>query len=210
MKLSNEVNEIAAALSKAQGQIKNAIMDSQNPHLKNKYANLASVTEAIKEALAKNDIAYVQNPLIDKPDGLVGCNVVLFHKSGQWIEFDPLWCKPARGLGPQDVGASMTYLRRYTLSSAVGVTQGAEADDDGETASGRPPKQRQAPQLNDRVQNMLARLAEVNVSREDIEDELNRSVNDFDDYEFGEARKIYEQRRAMIAAKTKQQFEVES
>lgn len=137
MRWSEQINEIAAALAQAQGDIKNAIMDSQNPHLKNKYANLASVTDAIKSALSRNGIGYVQNPHMNFADGLVGVNVLLMHKSGQFMEFDPLWCKPARGFAPQEIGSVMTYLRRYTLSSAVGVTQGADADDDGERGEGR-------------------------------------------------------------------------
>jgi hypothetical protein len=209
MRFSDQINEISAALATAQGEIKNAVMDSQNPHLKNKYANLASVTDAIKVALSHNGISYVQNPHVSAADGLVGINVILMHKSGQWLEFDPLWCKPMKGLGPQDVGAAMTYLRRYTLSSALGVTQGAESDDDGETASGRGTKQRQREPQNERVTNMLARLAEVGMTRENVEDEIGMPAGDFDDKEFAEAKAIYDRKRAMLSGKAKQQFEVE-
>jgi hypothetical protein len=212
MKWSEQLNEFSAALATAQGEIKNALMDSQNPHLKNKYANLASVTDAIKAALSKHGISYVQNPHINAADGLVGVNVLLLHKSGQWLEFDPLWCKPAKGLGPQDIGAAMTYLRRYTLSSAVGVTQGAEADDDGETASGRGTKQRQKDPTDQtqatRVANMLSRLAEVQISEDDIIYALGMPLADFGDHEFAEAKRIYDQEKAKAAASVKNKFEV--
>jgi len=210
MKWSEQINEISAALAQAQGEIKNALMDSQNPHLKNRYANLASVTDAIKASLSKNGISYVQNPHINAADGLVGVNVLLLHKSGQWLEFDPLWCKPAKGLGPQDIGAAMTYLRRYTLSSAVGVTQGAEVDDDGETASGRGTKQRQkdTPDHKQRVTNMLSRLAEVSLTEDDITYALGMPLEDFGDHEFTEAKTIYDQEKAKASLAAKTKFEV--
>lgn len=48
MERSEQINELAAALAKAQAQIRAATKDSTNPHFKSKYADLASVWDAIR------------------------------------------------------------------------------------------------------------------------------------------------------------------
>jgi hypothetical protein len=60
MKTSEQINEIAGALAKAQVGVKSALKDSVNPHFKSKYADLSAVKDAIGDCLSKNDIAVVQ------------------------------------------------------------------------------------------------------------------------------------------------------
>lgn len=129
MNTSEQINEIAAALAKAQGKIKTALKDSTNPHFRSKYADLASVREACADALTSNDIAVVQ------AHGFDGSNVTLttrlVHKSGQWLESVYL-IKPTKE-DPQGYASATTYARRISLSSMVGVV--ADEDDDGNAAS---------------------------------------------------------------------------
>jgi hypothetical protein len=131
MNTSEHINEIAAALAKAQSKIKTAIKDSTNPHFRSKYADLASVREACADALSTNDIAVVQ------AHGFDGAHVTLttrlVHKSGQWLESVYL-IKPTKE-DPQGYASATTYARRISLSSMVGVV--ADEDDDGNAASQR-------------------------------------------------------------------------
>src|SRR5688572_12475914 len=86
MKTSEAINEIAAALAKAQGEIEGAQKGNINPHFKSKYADLAAVWDACREPLAKHAIAVLQ-PLCH----VEGRNVTvtrLVHASGQWLEDD--------------------------------------------------------------------------------------------------------------------------
>ena len=140
MNTSEQINEIAAALAKAQSKIKTAVKDSTNPHFRSKYADLASVREACADALSANDIAVVQ------AHGFDGAHVTLttrlVHKSGQWLESVYL-IKPTKE-DPQGYASATTYARRISLSSMVGVV--ADEDDDGNAASQRngnhaPPQQ---------------------------------------------------------------------
>lgn len=62
MKTSDNINELAAALSAVQGQMRPAQMNAINPFLKNKYADLNSVIESVKLLLAENGLSYVQMP----------------------------------------------------------------------------------------------------------------------------------------------------
>jgi len=48
MRNSENINEIATAMSKAQAQMKPALKDSVNPHFKSKFSNLTSVWESMR------------------------------------------------------------------------------------------------------------------------------------------------------------------
>lgn len=130
MEQSETINELAAALSKAQGQIKGALKDSANPFFKSKYADLSSVWEACREPLSANGLAVIQTTC-DSPNG-VSVVTTLAHSSGQWIR-GHMTLEP-KDKTPQGYGSSITYARRYALAAIVGV---APEDDDGNAASGK-------------------------------------------------------------------------
>lgn len=128
---SEQINEIAEALARAQGLIKGAKKDSSNPFFKSSYADLASVRDACHEHLSNAGIAVVQTPSV-ADDGRVAVTTMLIHKSGQWMR-DTLIAQP-KDDGPQAMGSVITYLRRYSLAAFVGV---APEDDDAEAGEGR-------------------------------------------------------------------------
>ncbi len=129
MKTSEQINEIAAALAAAQGEMKNPLKDSDNPFFKSKYADLAANIDAAKPALAKHGIACVQNAY--NVDGAIAVTTRLIHASGQWIETDALMATP-KDTAPQSVGTCVSYMRRYQFGPAVGL---AGEDDDGNASS---------------------------------------------------------------------------
>jgi ERF superfamily len=136
MNQSQSIAALAAALAKAQGQMRGAKKDSDNPFFKSKYADLGEVWNACRDALASNGISIIQTPDGDTPETM-SLVTTLAHASGEWISGKyPI--KPIK-LDPQGIGSAITYARRYALAAMVGV---ASEDDDGESASGRqaPPK----------------------------------------------------------------------
>jgi hypothetical protein len=128
---SQEVTELAKALAVAQSQIEGATKGKTNPHFRSRYADLTSVWEACREPLTKNGLSVVQQPIVDET-GSVGVVTTLLHQSGQFMR-STLWMKPERP-GPQAAGSCITYARRFSLASFVGV---CPEDDDGEKAEGR-------------------------------------------------------------------------
>jgi hypothetical protein len=135
---SETINELAAALSKAQGKITGALKDSANPFFKSKYADLASVWDACRASLSENGLAVVQFPESD--DSGLYVITTLTHSSGQWMR-SRLRLTP-KDDSPQAAGSAITYGRRYALASAVGV---AQVDDDGNAASATGQKPDQKP-----------------------------------------------------------------
>jgi hypothetical protein len=128
MRRSDTIAALSSALSKAQGAIKAAAKDAENPHFKSRYADLASVWDACRDPLAKNELAVIQLP--STSDSKVHIVTLLTHSSGEWIE-ETLVLTPGADT-PQGVGSAITYGRRYGLSAMVGVAP--DDDDDGEAA----------------------------------------------------------------------------
>lgn len=134
MKKSDSIASLAAALAIAQGQMKGAIKDSANPFFKSKYADLASVVEAIRVAFSLNGLSYIQTVEPSDKDE-VRVETTLLHSSGEWIACGVL-SLPVSKADAQGYGSALTYARRYSLSAAVGV---APEDDDGNAASAAKP-----------------------------------------------------------------------
>jgi hypothetical protein len=113
------LNELAAALAKAQGAMNNASMNRINPHFKSKYADLAALWDAVRKPLSENGLSVVQ---IIRDGSL---HTMLLHTSGQRLCSDYPLPATAR---PQEMGSALTYARRYSLSALVGIA--ADEDDD--------------------------------------------------------------------------------
>jgi ERF superfamily len=129
--MSDSINELAAALAKAQARIEGATKDGLNPHFRSRYATLASVWDAARAPLGENGLSVVQGTSAD--GATVKITTLLLHASGQWIE--DVLTLTAQQDTPQGVGSAISYGRRYGLSAMVGVT--ADSDDDAEAAQGR-------------------------------------------------------------------------
>jgi hypothetical protein len=141
MNRSESIGKLAAALARAQAELRPAIKDAQNPHLKNRYADLASCWDACREVLPKNGLAVIQGGTMGEDGPML--STMLVHESGEWVEgFTPLIYGDAKGLNPmQALGSAWSYAQRYGLRGVTGLT--AE-DDDGQGA-GHPPKRAMPP-----------------------------------------------------------------
>jgi hypothetical protein len=150
MPQSENINELAAALAKAQGLMTAAAMDKTNTHFKTKYATLSSVLEAIRKPLTDNGIAVTQTT--ELRDGAFCLVTRLAHSSGQWLAGEYLL--PAN-VSPQQLGSALTYARRYSLSAIACIA--ADEDDDAEGAR----KEGQVAQMPKRENPHVTRLEDV-------------------------------------------------
>jgi hypothetical protein len=125
MNKSESIKELASALAKAQGELKNPAFDSKNPHFKSQYASLVSVREAVIPVLNRHGLVVTQLP--KAADGVAGCETVLMHISGEWVSetlLIPLEKQNAHG-----AVSAITYCRRTALQAFAGVV--GDDDDDG-------------------------------------------------------------------------------
>ena len=130
IKMTFPCNNLLDALSKMQAVLDNAKKESDNPFFKSRYADLAQCLQTAKKPMADNGLSISQHCTFDGQ--FVQCVTVLGHSSGQMMISTlnvPVARKDAQG-----IGSSITYARRYALSSIIGLTQ---KDDDGEGSVGR-------------------------------------------------------------------------
>ena len=129
MKQSEKINELAIALSKARTTFKPVEKDGTNPHFRSKYASLESIVKATEPSLTKNGLLLIQLP--DMIDGKPVLVTTLIHtESGQSLStYAPLL--PVKQ-DSQSLGAAITYMKRYSWATIVGLP-GTDIDDDGES-----------------------------------------------------------------------------
>lgn len=152
MRTSARIDQIAAALSKAQSTMEAAKKESVNPFFHSRYAGLAEVWDTCRKPLTDNGLCFVQSiasaqeegsltiqvPTKNKAGDIVGSHEVpciwltvtsrLLHTSEQW--FEDSVSIPVEA-DPQSIGKNTTYIRRYAMMALCGV---APEDDDGEAA----------------------------------------------------------------------------
>ena len=126
---SESIACLAAALAKAQAELTNpekslvaTIRPSPGEAERSfRYAPLSSGLEIVRKTLSQYEIATVQTTSIDDAAGIVRLSTVLAHASGEWIASDWPVCPIAETERPQHMGAVLTYARRYSLFTLVGI-----------------------------------------------------------------------------------------
>ena len=127
---SEQINELAAALAKAQAEFSAVPKDSQNPFFKSSYAALPEVVKTATPVLAKHGLAVSQFISVDD-NGNDALMTYLIHSSGQYIAHTMKLHLIKDD--PQGQGSAVTYARRYSYMAALGLV--ADVDDDGNAAS---------------------------------------------------------------------------
>ena len=128
MQLSEKFDLVLPALHKARSMFVKVKKDRQNSHLKNRYATLDAVLDAITPALMDNDLMLMQDGSRIENNTL-RVETTVMHTSGQWVKY--FFDIPIVKNDPQGVGSAFTYGRRYAAAAAFGLSQ---ADDDAQIA----------------------------------------------------------------------------
>lgn len=138
MQASESINELAAALAKAQGEFPQVKRD-KTVNVKMKaggtytfsYAPLESILRSIVPCLSAYGLAVVQS--FGATEGRPYVETRIIHSSGQWISCQ-IPVIVSDDAGPQELGSATTYARRYGVSLIVCMS--ADDDDDANAASG--------------------------------------------------------------------------
>lgn len=130
--MSEKFDIVLMQLMKAKNQMGTAVKkDAANPFHKSRYATLGAHLELSESVLAEHGLIMLQT-VNGTHDKAILIATLCHPGSGQWIRsYMPL---PNPKGDSQGLGASITYMRRYSINTMLGLN--AE-DDDGETAAGR-------------------------------------------------------------------------
>lgn len=127
MQKSESIKNIAKAIMTFHLKVGKVNKDATNPFLKNRYASLSNILDAIQIPLAEAGLTFVQFPT-----GENGLSTILMHaESGEFImgNYD---MTPVKN-DPQGRGSVITYQRRYALGAILGLN--IDDDDDGNQGS---------------------------------------------------------------------------
>lgn len=115
---------IYAKLFEAKKTVGTIVKDSKNPFFKSNYLSLNGLIDAVEVVLLNNDLVLLQ-PI---KDNLVVTQIIDIE-TGNMVESS---MQLPNIQDPQKLGSAITYYRRYTLQSLLGLQ--AE-DDDGNVAT---------------------------------------------------------------------------
>lgn len=196
LEMSNDINEIALALSKFQGSLSPVTYDksvdmngfskktNKKYTINYKYLSFPELLRVTRKPLSDNELAFTQLPF--------SCNnksfliTLLTHSSGQFF----------RGTmeiknnvdDPQAMGSSMSYSKRYSLAGILGIA--ADDDDDGQMANiAREEKEQAALEKQQKIERELKEKKDLEIKTKisNIElrfeqctnlDELSKTFND--------------------------------
>ena len=112
-------------LFEAKKEIGKITKDSKNPFFKSNYLSLNGLLDAVEEVLAKQELILLQ-PIVD---GKVITRITDTEDNKELV-YSEIELPSIQD--PQKLGSAITYYRRYTLQSLLGLQ--AE-DDDGNSAT---------------------------------------------------------------------------
>ena len=127
---SSSIGNLAAALAKAQVELVNPeksmvatmLADGKGAAKQTfRYAPLSGGLDIVRKTLGQHEIATVQATAIDHAAGIVKVTTKLAHSSGEWIASDWPVCSLEDIASPKQMGAALTYARRYGLFALVGI-----------------------------------------------------------------------------------------
>lgn len=159
---SENIGELLAALSKAQGELKPASKGKSNPFFKTAYADLTSVWHACREPLAKHGLSIIQLVQAFECESGFAMMTMIGHSSGEWIKsLCPMILDKKNAQG---MGSAISYYRRYIMSSMLGIVTEDEDDDGNEASKYEEPKKESAKVISSQ------QLAHLNTMLDKVKD----------------------------------------
>ena len=128
MKTSNEIKTLLTKLFAVKQKMGKLKKDSDNPFFKSSYADLNQHIDEVEPLLTEQKLLLLQPVNRDEVT-----TTIFDTESGQWISSTI----QINGKDMQQLGAAVTYGRRFTLGSLLAMQA---VDDDGNFASGKTEK----------------------------------------------------------------------
>lgn len=159
MRRSDTIAELSKALTKFQKSAPKIVKDKtakvptkNGSEYSYKYADLSTIWDAIRGALADNELSVAQSPTTLQGDEAL--TSLIMHSSGEWIE-ETMKLKVVQD-SPQGQGSAITYARRYMLCAMLGIV----ADDDTDARDHKPATPVQKKRIFDTAKKVMPELGE--------------------------------------------------
>ncbi len=160
MNKSESIKKLLGALAKAQQEFEVVRHDEENPYYKSRYASLGAVIASCRPILQKYGLTVIQPS--HGVNGEAGIETIIFHaESGEWLSSVAMVALPPNTKKPgEEAGKAITYLRRYSLQSLLGVYSGD--DDDLQSSGSKKATQKQQAPLSEGDGNVTPKWVVAN------------------------------------------------
>lgn len=198
MNQSTSVTELLKSLVVIQSELPTMPKSSQAYGYK--YADLDTITQAIKPILARHNVAYMQT-LTETANGLQAITTRVFNDKGEYIEDTTKLpeIQSGKNNAAQTLGMSITYMRRYALCAMLGITSDEDTDCNVQQPA---PRQAYTQQPKTQSQGFTPKGGETTAEEKGIIKSLVDSVYPNGQAVFTQDEKIaYSQRRKDLTAK---------
>ena len=140
MKKSEEISELAKALSETQKDLKDVYKGTAGYGYN--YATLDRVYDEVRPKMTANGLSLTHEKSFNREQNTIELRSMLLHTSGQWIEYyGSLPFVAMKQMNDyQASGSGFTYLERYQTSAIFGIT----SDEDNDGTEKKPTKQSNA------------------------------------------------------------------
>jgi uncharacterized protein YeeX (DUF496 family) len=129
--MSSSIARLATAQAKIQKEIKDLPKESKG--FAHKYTTLDKLLQYVRPLLSKHGISFIQMPCGDNEN--VGVVTLYMHTSGEYIS-NKIETQIIQAQNKyQSMGSAITYFKRYSLASFVGIA--SEEDTDGNVKGGQ-------------------------------------------------------------------------
>lgn len=167
METSAETAEIYKRLAVFNGKVSTIPKGKDNPFFKSKYADLPTIWQAISQPLNEAGLVVIQSVGhehgVTQTDDVITTRVVE-PDSGQYIEDTAILHLVPDGsdrITPQAHGSAVTYMRRYSLVTILGLI--CDVDDDGNSGSALDDTTSERPVTQRRTRRTKAEIAAAKV-----------------------------------------------
>ena len=131
VQMSESIKNIATAQLALQSEIKDIAKDSTGYGYN--YTSFDKLVQYLRPLLSKHGISFIQMPVSNEFDdeaARIGLATLYMHTSGEWIISNMLSpILDSKGMNMyQSIGSAITYFRRYSLSSFVGIASEEDID----------------------------------------------------------------------------------
>ena len=135
--MSETRKEIVKALAKARQSFKPVKKSAKNPQYHSEYATFDDIMASVEQALCENEL-ILHFTEVQTTEPILWLKASLLHSSGEELStcvYFPKLVGQGRVQNPvQDHAGTITYAKRSAINLLLGL--GAEADDDGNYATG--------------------------------------------------------------------------
>jgi hypothetical protein len=128
MRSSDNTDNLIKAMVEAAPEITAVPKTKENGFAGYRYATLDSLIDMLRKVLPKHGLWFIQIPT--SCESYIELRTRVIHISGEWIEDSIMFGKTdtAKSNDTQKIGSSITYFRRYALSSIFGVASDDDTD----------------------------------------------------------------------------------